>query len=60
MVPVRRLKNQVKINVSQYIALFVVSRSTKKFFSIDYVNIYLFSIFSSIDFAQWKRVGLLR
>ena len=26
-------------------------------FSIDYVNIYIFSIFSSIDFAQWKSVG---
>ena len=27
-------------------------------FSIDCVNIYLFSIFSSIDLAWWKRVGL--
>ena len=34
-----------KINESPYIALFVVSGSIKKLFSIDYVNIYLFSIF---------------
>ena len=34
-----------KINESRYIAVFVVSESIKKLFSIDYVNIYLFSIF---------------
>ena len=34
-----------KINQSRYIALSVVSRSIKKLFSIDYVNIYFFSIF---------------
>ena len=28
--------------------------------SIDYVNIYLFSIFFSIDFARWKSVRLRR
>ena len=50
--------NTVKINESLYIALFVVSQSIKKLFSIDYVKIYLFSIFSSIDFAMWKSVGL--
>ena len=32
-----------KINESQYIAFFAVSGSIKKFFSIDYVNIYLFN-----------------
>ena len=36
----------LKINESRYIALFVVSGSIKKLFSIDYVTIYLFSIFS--------------
>ena len=34
----------IKVNESRYIALFVVSGSIKKLFSIDYVNIYLFSI----------------
>ena len=48
----------LKINESQYIALFVVSGSIKKLSSSDYVNIYLFSIFSSIDFARWKSVVL--
>ena len=33
---------RLKINESRYIALFVVSGSIKKLFSIDYVNIYLF------------------
>ena len=47
-----------QVNESGYIALFVVSRSIKKLFSIDYVNIYFFSIFFSIDFALWKIVGL--
>ena len=45
-------------NRSRYIALFVVSGSIKKIFLIDYVNIYLFSIFFSIDFARWKSKGL--
>ena len=36
---------QFKINESRFIALFVVSGSIKKLFSIDYVNIYIFSIF---------------
>ena len=48
----------LKGNESRYIALFVVSGSIKKVFSIDCVNIYLFSIFFSIDFVQWKSVGL--
>ena len=34
----------------QYTALFVVSGSIKKLFSVGYVNSYLFSIFFSIDF----------
>ena len=45
-------------NDSRYIALFAVSGSIKKLFSIDYVNIYIFLIFFSIDFARWKSVGL--
>ena len=49
-----------KINESRYVALFAVSGSIKKLFSIDYVNAYLFSIFFSIDFSQWKSVGLPR
>ena len=47
-----------KVNESRYILLFVFSRSIKKLFSIDYVNIYLSSILFSIDFAWWKGVGL--
>ena len=44
-------KNKFKVNESWYIALFVVNRSIKKLYSIDYANIYLFQIFSSIDFS---------
>ena len=47
-----------KVNESKYTALFVVSGSVKKLFSIDSVNIYLSSIFFSIDFGRWKSVGL--
>ena len=43
---------------SLYIALFVVSGFIKYLFLIDYVNIYLFSVAFSIDFPQWKSVGL--
>ena len=46
-----------KINESRYFALFVVSWSIKKIFSIDYVNNYLFSIFFSIDFLSGKVWG---
>ena len=35
-----------------FLSLFVVSRSMKNFFSIDYVNIYLFSTFLAIDFQH--------
>ena len=49
----------LKVNESRYIALIVFSGSIKNLFSIDYVNIYLFSIFFSIHFARWKSVGLL-
>ena len=52
--------NLLKVNESRYIALFVVSGSIKKLFSFDYVNIYLFSKLFSIDFVQWKSVGLPR
>ena len=43
-----------QIKVSWHIALSVVSRSIIKLFSCDYVNINLFSMFFSIDFAQQK------
>ena len=49
---------QIKLNESRYNALYVISRSMKKLFLIDYVKISLFSIFFSIDFARWKSVGL--
>ena len=42
----------LKVNESQYIALLVVSISIKKLFSIDYVNIYIFSIFCLDIFQQ--------
>ena len=55
----------IKINESRYIASFLVSGSSKYFFSnaniylnIDNANIYLFSIFFSIDFSRWKSMGL--
>ena len=48
----------LKVNESWYIALFVVSRSIKKLFSIDYDDIYLFPIYFSIDFGRWKSVEL--
>ena len=41
------------------IALFVVSGFIEQLLLIDHVNIDLFSIFFSIDFPRWKRVGLL-
>ena len=46
----------LKVNESRYITLFVFSGSIKKFFSTDCINIYLFSIFFSIDFARWKNL----
>ena len=53
------MKKKLKVNESRYIALFVISLSVKKLFSIDCDNIYVFSIFTSINFARWKSVGLL-
>ena len=64
----------LKVNESRYTVLVVVSGSIKKLFSIDFVNIslfsiffsiafvniYLFSIFFSTDFDRWKSVGLPR
>ena len=41
----------VEVNDSWHIALFVVGGSIKKLFSIDYVNVYFYSIFFSIDFS---------
>ena len=47
---------KVKGNESRYISLFAVTESIKKLFSIDHVNIYLFSMFFSTGFARWKRL----
>ena len=47
-----------KVNKSRYIALIVFSGSINKRFSICCVNIYIFSIFFSIDFVRWKSLGL--
>ena len=44
-----------KVSLSRYIALFGTSRSIKKLFSIDSVNIYLFSIFFSISENEMDR-----
>ena len=49
----------IKVNKSRYIALLLFSGYIKKPFSIDCVNIYLFSMLFSIDFARWKSMGLL-
>ena len=43
--------NKFKMNESRYIPSFVASKSTEKLFSIDDVNIYIFSIFFSLDFS---------
>ena len=44
-----------------YTALFVFSESIKEFFSVDFVNIYLFSTYHFlIDFGRWKSVWLPR
>ena len=44
---------KVKVNESRYIALFVVSGSTKKLFVIDFVSIYLSSMFFFNSFCQY-------
>ena len=51
--------SRLKLNESQYTALLVVSRSIKKFFFLNCVDIYLFSIFYlfSIDFVGGKGWG---
>ena len=46
-----------KVKELRNIVLFVVSGSIKMLSSFDCVNIYLFSIFFSIDFARRKIVG---
>ena len=43
---------KLKVNESQYIALFVVSGSIKKLSLIDFVNIYLILIFFAIVFSS--------
>ena len=56
------MKKQIKVNKSQYIALFVVNRSIKKLFSVNYVNIYFsqstVNYFFLIFFNRVKSVGL--
>ena len=54
--PSQQSLKAVKINKSPYIALFGFSGSIKKLSSLDCVNIYLFSILFSIDFARWKNL----
>ena len=53
----------VKINKSQYIALFVVSGSIRKLFSIDCVNVYfsqsIINYFFSIDLKVWGYLTFL-
>ena len=49
---------KLKVNESQYIVLFVVSRSIKNLLLIDFANIYIFSIFFSMYIARSKSVGL--
>ena len=49
----------VKINESHYIALFVVSGSIKKFFSMNCVNInFSQSVLKYLFFNKFKSVGL--
>ena len=57
---VKKQKNikKLKVNESQYIVLFVVSKSIKNLLLIDFANIYIFSIFFSMYIARWKSVGL--
>ena len=43
---------------SQYFFQKILPSEWKKFFSIDCINIYLFSMFFSIDSVRWKSVGL--
>ena len=47
----------IKVIELPNVVLFVVRGSIKKLL-IDFVNIYVFSITFSIDFARWKSVGL--
>ena len=47
----------IKITVTVY-CIFVVCGFIKTLFFINYVNIYLFLKFFSIEFARWKSVGL--
>ena len=53
-----KLISEIKVNESRDFAFFVSSGSIKKLFSIDCVNIYLFSMFFSKEFARWKSVGI--
>lgn len=46
-----------KVTESRYKALFMVNGSIKKNL-IDFVNVYIYLIFFSVDFAPWKSVEL--
>ena len=50
MILFRPLFKPLKFNEPRHTASFVVSRSIKKLFLIDYVSIYSFSMFFSVDF----------
>ena len=49
---------EVKTNESWYIELLVVSGFIKELFSIDYINIYLFSIFFFDRFCSVEKYGV--
>ena len=50
--------NKFKMNESRYIPSFVASKSIEKLFSIDDVNIYIFSIFFFIRFLLVEKGGV--
>ena len=47
-----------KVTESRDKALFMVNGSIKKILLIDFVNVYIYLIFFSVDFAPWKSVEL--
>lgn len=48
----------LNINSNQCIPFLVTSGCIRNLFLIDNVNIYIFTIFFSLDFARWESVGL--
>ena len=49
--------NMIKLTSHDILHYLCSADLSKKLFSIGCVNIYLFSIVFSIDFARWKSVG---